>query len=115
MDLFRRRRGEWVKKVKVAGAEAVANLPLTVVEPAPLVEDGEDGDGEVEKKTGEEDKKGKGKKKKNRKAGKDPVPDPTKSAIQLAREKFAAAKAAKSAMKSNKGTGVNASVVAVGK
>ncbi|KUJ10733.1 ARM repeat-containing protein [Mollisia scopiformis] len=97
LDLFKRRRGDWVKKVKAAGAEAVASLPSS----APT----------------EELPEKKDKKKKKNTWGTDVV-DPTKSAIQLAREKFAVEKAMKGANqggRGNRGSGANAGVVVASK
>lgn len=105
MDLFKRRRGDWVNTVKAAGAEKAACLASFL--PEPVVEQ----NGEEEVKVKKNDKKiQKGKGWRNGKGGANPA-DEGKSAIQLAREKFAAAKANKIAMKDHRGTGVNASAV----
>ncbi|KAF8860683.1 ARM repeat-containing protein [Acephala macrosclerotiorum] len=126
LDLFKRRRGDWVKKVKLAGREALAALPSNtppVPEPQTLKDDedaekAEDG----KKKAGKVSAPGEGKKKKKKnkdkkfaKGQQTPVPGPTKSAIQLAREKFAAQKMMKVERSNSKGTGVNASVLVNGK
>lgn len=108
MDLFKRRRGDWVNTVKSAGAKAVASL--VVAEPVAEVQNGEDEDTEVKLASKKKNKNQKGKLGKYSKGGKDAA-DSGKSAIQLAREKYAAAKAAKSAMKNHKGTGANAGKV----
>ncbi|CZR64331.1 related to Nucleolar protein 9 [Phialocephala subalpina] len=127
LDLFKRRRGDWVRKVKSSGAEAVASLPTTALPSAtsePQVEkDDEDtktGEGDREKQVQKVSAPGEGKKKKKKnrdnKFGKgkgEAQADPTKSAIQLAREKFAAQKKIKDAVKSHKGTGANAGVILV--
>jgi nucleolar protein 9 len=92
LDLFKRRRGEWVNTIK-AHASSLASVQQPSVPAHVEPEDGELG----EKK---KDKKGKvGKDKKARgKADHSSKAKPNsegKSAIQLAREKFAAAKAEK--------------------
>jgi len=81
-DLFRRKRGEWVNKVKALGAESVPVSEQVLPE---------------EKTEGES--KGKGKKDNKQKGGRNGKVDEggkKKSAIELAREKFAAKKAGKS-------------------
>jgi nucleolar protein 9 len=107
MDFFTRKRGDWVNKVKAAGAEAAKNLAPS----APILESTNDDETNAVK--GKKNKKQK--QNHNRKGGKETAPDPNagKSAIQLAREKFAAAKNAKAAMKGNQGTGANARTVGV--
>lgn len=93
LDLFRRKRREWVNKIKVLGAE---------VKPAEVVAEVDDkGNGG----------KGKGKNN-NKKGGKNGKADASgKSAIELARERFGAKKAGKSSgFKGNgggQGTGAN--------
>lgn len=120
MDLFKRRRGEWVKKVKAFGLEFIASLPSSLPVVQPEEDAGVTGNGsdEVKGKKSKKDKKNKGPKGKKGEA----PPDPTKSAIQLAREKFAAAKLAGGRVtkdghgqgKGFKGTGANAGVVVGG-
>jgi nucleolar protein 9 len=99
LDLFKRARGDWVKKVKVAGV-----VPDPVSSPATAEKDGNvgEGDGEGKKKKGGKDKKkweGKSTKIEEARTG--------KSAIQLARENFAAQDALKKELKNIKGTGAN--------
>jgi nucleolar protein 9 len=105
MDLFNRKRGDWVNKAKAAGAEASKKLTPAV----PVANADNEDDDEVGKAQKKNKKQNKGKGAKDAKAD----PNAGKSAIQLAREKFAAAKIAKSAMKNNKGTGANARTVGV--
>lgn len=111
LDLFKRRRGDWVKKVKEAALLKFQSLPSATsqnqiqVQEAADEEDGEEADGNGKDKVSApgEGKKNK-KTRKDRKAAKSAVEDagPKKSAIQLAREKFAAAKLEKA----RGGTGV---------
>jgi nucleolar protein 9 len=105
LDLFKRRRGEWVKKVKEKGLETLASLPELVVEEPPTAE-------ELAKAERDEGKK---KIKKTRDRGKKDTPvDPTKSAIQLARERHAKNKMMGGGGKNDRATGANAGVI-VGK
>lgn len=113
LDLFKRRRGDWVKKVKEAALLKFQSLPSSSLENQIQVQDAVD-DEEENVVEGEGNGKGKvsapgeGKKnkknRKERKAAKSAAEDagPKKSAIQLAREKFAAAKLEKA----RGGTGV---------
>ncbi|KAE8440737.1 hypothetical protein EG329_006632 [Mollisiaceae sp. DMI_Dod_QoI] len=118
LDLFKRRRGDWVKKVKLAGIEAIASLPSTALDvqaqtdnSAAEKDDGGKKAGSKDTNPAPADKKKNKKSKNSRKNDPTPLPHPTKSAIQLAREKFAATKISKSAMKNHKGTGANAGVL----
>jgi nucleolar protein 9 len=115
LDLFKRRRGDWVNTVKAQASEHAAALQMSSVT---VAENDEGEEGESKKKQGVKSKKGKGSKE-NRTRGKDakPTTGPQKSAIQLAREKFAATKAEKTASSyfkpyfkagKGKGTGANA-------
>jgi len=102
LDLFKRRRGDWVCKVKDAGIAASAEaFKVAAASSAVSVEvenRDEPREGAVENKAkGKKERKGKGGK--NGKGG-NPA-DEGKSAIQLAREKFAKAKAAKASGASN--------------
>ena len=98
LDLFKRARGDWVKKVKAAGV-----VPDPIVSPATAEKDGDVGEGESGGK-----KKGRKDKDKKKWEGKNTKVDSSgKSAIQLAREKFAAQDALKKEMKNSKGTGAN--------
>ncbi len=105
LDLFKRRRGDWVKKVKEAGLEKMKSLLSANVQNQIEVQDAADEEGDENVVEGEGKGKGKGKvsapgegkknrNRKDRKAAKSAAEDaaPKKSAIQLAREKFAAAK-----------------------
>ena len=84
LDLFKRKRGDWVKKVKEIGATSSAAAAASQVVPAAEVEEDE--------ATGLP-KKNKKKNKKDKRGRKEEVDDgPPKSAIQKAREKFAAGK-----------------------
>jgi nucleolar protein 9 len=98
LDLFKRARGDWVKKVKAAGV-----VPDPIVSPATAEKGGDVGEGESGgKKKGRKDKDKKKWESKNTK-----VDSSGKSAIQLAREKFAAQDALKKELKNSKGTGAN--------
>ncbi|KAF4636137.1 hypothetical protein G7Y89_g1930 [Cudoniella acicularis] len=95
LDLFKRRRGEWVNKIKALAAEKSQAQP----QQAPVE------DVDLESTATKPSSKKKKKKNKNKDGKKEAAPlEPTtkKSAIQLAREKFAAKKLAG-------GTGVNQS------
>lgn len=111
MDLFNRKRFDWVFKVKNAGAAAAKNLapPPSAIEP----NNNDDDEGHEEKKPQKKNTKQREKKDNKGKGTKDADLNSGKSAIQLAREKFAAAKLAKGAMKGSRGTGVNARAVGV--
>ena len=91
MDLFKRRRGEWVNTIK-AHASSLASVQQPSVPAHVEPEDGELGEKKKDKGKAGKDKKGKGKPEHNPKGKATPE---GKSAIQLAREKFAAAKAEK--------------------
>jgi nucleolar protein 9 len=111
LDLFKRVRGDWVKKVKAAGVVPDAVTPVI---PASAGKD--EGDADADGKEGETKKRGgKGRKDKKDKANKTwdgkSKNETGKSAIQLAREKFAAQDALKREMKISKGTGANSGVV----
>lgn len=103
LDLFKRKRGEWVNKIKALGAES---MPKEAAVPQ---------EQEQEQAEGEKDEKGDVKgKEKGKKRGKFTKGDKNahhgKSAIQLAREKFAANKsggAAKGVKGNGQGTGAN--------
>ena len=95
MDLFKRRRGEWVRRVKERAAITATGGSLGSV---PGVVEGEVVDGRKGKKG---EFKEAGKNEKNGKHGKQ------KSGIELAREKFAMQKARKEMMTNNKRTGAN--------
>jgi nucleolar protein 9 len=98
LDLFKRARGDWVKKVKAAGV-----IPDLILPPATAEKDGDVGEGQGEgKKKGRKDKS-----KKKWEGNNAKVDSSGKSAIQLAREKFAAQDALKKEMKNSKGTGAN--------
>lgn len=103
LDLFKRRRGEWVKIVKEIGIQTLSSLPAPILEPAPTEEEL----AKIERDKG----KLKIKKKKHRGKNEGPPVDPTKSAIQLARERFAKNKMVNAGAKNNKGTGANAGLV----
>jgi nucleolar protein 9 len=96
-DLFRRKRGEWVNKVKALGAEVA---PVEVV---PEME----AEGKEGKKNGRKDKHKGGKNGKGDKGG----DGKGKSAIELARERFGAKRAGKSGgfkgKRGGQGTGAN--------
>ncbi|KAE9369736.1 ARM repeat-containing protein [Stipitochalara longipes BDJ] len=97
LDLFKRRRGEWVNTIKASASAQSASL-TSVQQPTPAeAEDEENGKEKKSKKPKKNAKDGKGKSAKGK-----PDQNPKakantdgKSAIQLAREKFAAAKAEK--------------------
>ncbi|KAH7395608.1 armadillo-type protein [Cadophora sp. MPI-SDFR-AT-0126] len=125
LDLYKRRRSDWVKKIKEAALEKIRALPLTHPETqmqsqTHAIDDeegAEDGDEDVNKPKVSAPGMGK-KNRKDRKmakaAAKEAAKGPQKSAIQLAREKFAKAKAEKAG--SGKGgkdfrTGANAKPV----
>lgn len=110
IDLFNRKRFDWVFKVKNNGAAAAKNLATT---PSVIEPNNNDDEGDEEKKPQKKNKKQREKKDGKGKGAKDADLNSGKSAIQLAREKFAAAKLAKGAMKGNRGTGVNARAVGV--
>ena len=95
MDLFKRRRGEWVRRVKERAAITATGGSLGSV---PGVVEEEVVDGRKGKKG---EFKEAGKNEKNGKHGKQ------KSGIELAREKFAMQKARKEMMTNNKRTGAN--------
>jgi nucleolar protein 9 len=103
LDLFKRARGDWVKKVKAAGV-----IPDAITTTIPVTSEAQDGGvGE-----GEGGGKKKGRKDKKKWEGKNTKVSSTgKSAIQLAREKFAAQDALKKEMKNSKGTGANSAGV----
>ena len=92
LDLFKRRRGDWVKTIKASSASSVSLLQPSVPLPA-------EGDEEVSAKKPKDKKSKAGKDKRpQNKPGQNPKAKENtegKSAIQLAREKFAAAKAEK--------------------
>ena len=89
VDLYKRQRGEWVRKVKEAGIAYMASLASLVQQSQPLQDDVQDEvEGEV---TQTKSNKKKGKKGRS-KGNDDDDGKPKKSAIQLAREKFAAKK-----------------------
>lgn len=102
LDLFRRRRGEWVKKVKEMGLETLASLPAPVIEAPPTEE--------LPKIEKEKSKKKINKKNDKGKKG-EPPNDPTKSAIQLARERFAKENMKNGGEKNSRVTSANAGVV----
>lgn len=116
LDLFKRRRGDWVRKVKEAGIAASAEAFKAAAASNPVPVDGD------EPREGAADNKARGKKGRRGNGGKsgkggNPA-DEGKSAIQLAREKFAKTKVAKASGSSNpngKGksqtTGANSIVV----
>ncbi|KAH7370049.1 armadillo-type protein [Rhexocercosporidium sp. MPI-PUGE-AT-0058] len=108
LDLFKRRRGDWVKKVKEASLEKMRALPSitsTSTESQINQDENENENGDVEEGKGKEPKvSAPGMGKKNRKdrkmakhAAKEAAKGPQKSAIQLAREKFAKGKAERGA------------------
>jgi nucleolar protein 9 len=119
LDLFKRRRGEWVNKIKSESASLPPSQPA-ILQPSEVAVD----EGAV-KEEGKEGKKSK-KDNKQKKDNKSKLPQESfkgkgntggKSAIQLAREKFAAAKADKMTGSNSKptfktgrgrGTGANA-------
>jgi nucleolar protein 9 len=90
LDLFKRRRGDWVNTVKVQASERTAAIQSSS---APIADNDEVEEGENKKAKKSKDKGNK----ENAARGKNakPATGPQKSAIQLAREKFAAAKAEK--------------------
>jgi nucleolar protein 9 len=94
LDLFKRRRGEWVNTIKAHASSLASVQPQQPSAPAVAeTEDGDLGEKKKDKKgKGGKDKKARGKPEHNPKAKAKPE---GKSAIQLAREKFAAAKAEK--------------------
>ncbi|TVY90327.1 Nucleolar protein [Lachnellula willkommii] len=96
LDIFKRKRGEWVNKIKVLGVESI---PKEAAVPQEQAEEEKDEKGD-----------GKGKRNKRGKFNKSDKNAQGKSAIQLAREKFAANKsggAAKGAKGNGHGTGAN--------
>ncbi|KAK0106346.1 Nucleolar protein 9 [Cadophora gregata f. sp. sojae] len=125
LDLFKRRRSDWVKKVKEESLEKMRSLPVTHPETQIQSQthgiDDEAAEDEDEKEKPKVSAPGMGKKnRKDRKmaknAAKEAAKGPQKSAIQLAREKFAKAKAEKAAAGSPKSgkdfrTGANAKPV----
>jgi len=106
LDLFKRARGDWVKKVKAAGV-----IPDLITTTIPVTSEAQDGDmdGDAGKEGGGKKKgrKDKSKKKWEGKNAKVEERGAGKSAIQLAREKFAAQDALKKEIKNSKGTGAN--------
>ena len=104
MDLFKRARGDWVKKVKAAGV-----IPDLITTTIPVTSEAQDGDmdGDAGKEGGGKKKGRKDKSKKKWEGNNAKVDSSGKSAIQLAREKFAAQDALKKEMKNSKGTGAN--------
>ncbi|KAH9213662.1 armadillo-type protein [Leptodontidium sp. 2 PMI_412] len=129
LDLFKRRRGDWVKKIKEASLEKMRALPSTTLTSTEFQingdenENGNDEDGNGETKQPKVSAPGMGKKnRKDRKmaknAAKAAAQGPQKSAIQLAREKFAKGKLEKGGHGAGKGapgkdyrTGANAKPV----
>jgi nucleolar protein 9 len=111
LDLFKRRRGDWVNKVKASSALVSSQHAFSNSKPQrALGFEKQELDEESVKK---EKKHGKSAKVNPTKAGKDKLAksEEGKSAIQLAREKFAAAKALKtntsnSSSKGGKGKGI---------
>lgn len=121
LDLYKRRRADWVKKVKEAGVTFAASQPTTSFNEAsqPSVEEvpaDDNGDAAAQPKTNKKkDKKGRNKQKEEEGL--------QKSAIQLAREKFAARKNGSAEVTHGKGrfqggkgmSGANAVAVGGGK
>ncbi|PBP25217.1 rRNA processing protein [Diplocarpon rosae] len=99
LDLFKRRRGDWVKKVKEAALEMMKALPLSQkpLQSSGKAEEDEEGKQPTVSAPGEGKKNRKEKRDRKWKEKKEALKDtgPKKSAIQLAREKFAAGKAEK--------------------
>ncbi|KAN0102042.1 ARM repeat-containing protein [Hyaloscypha variabilis] len=91
LDLFKRRRGEWVNTIK-AHASSLASVQQPSVPAHVEPEDAELGEKKKNKGKAGKDKKARGKAEHSSKAKPN---SEGKSAIQLAREKFAAAKAEK--------------------
>lgn len=87
LDMFKRKRGDWVKKVKEIGTTAAAEASASRVLPAEVEEQDIDESGAPKKKK-------KNKKDKRGKKEEAASNEPPKSAIQRAREKFAAGKKA---------------------
>lgn len=118
MDLFQRRRGEWVYKIKAEASAQSSALQQQKHHPASTP--AEEVDTEEKKKSKTKSKWKNKALKKDEKSSNVQDAREGKSAIQLAREKFAAAKAAKaagvtssrpsfkSANAKGKGTGANA-------
>jgi nucleolar protein 9 len=109
LDLFKRGRGDWVKKVKAAGVvpDSIAGTTTNTV--TSEAQDG-DADGDAGKEGGgkKNHRKAKDKNKTNFKSQKwESKSTSGKSAIQLAREKFAAQDTLKKELKNSKGTGAN--------
>lgn len=118
LDLFKRRRGDWVKKVKESALQRLKSLPAS--QPTPASSDQQE---DVAQEDKEPTVSAPGEGKKNRKIKRTQkwqekkkamknAPDvaPRKSAIQLAREKFAMAKAERGGRPTGRGfrTGANA-------
>jgi len=120
MDLFGRRRGEWVKKIRGEGAQAASlsgvgagDVRVGVKE---MMGKGDavitkDRDKKVAKEKGIKGKDRKDTKRKNGKEEKENEGGSTnssgKTAIQLARERYSVEKGKKDRMKGSKGTGAN--------
>ena len=128
LDLYKRRRSDWVKKTKEAALEKMHALPIThpetlIPSQTQAIDDEGADDGENEGESAKPKVSAPGMGKKNRKdrkmaksAAKEAAQGPQKSAIQLAREKFAKAKAEKANGGGGKGgkdfrTGANAKPV----
>ncbi|KAL2072119.1 hypothetical protein VTL71DRAFT_11462 [Oculimacula yallundae] len=100
LDLFKRRRGDWVKKTKEAALNTMRTLPtstLTPSEPQNQAQENDDEDDDAEVKAPKVSAPGMAKKnrkdrKKAKEAAEREAKGPQKTAIQLAREKFAKAK-----------------------
>ncbi|PVH73735.1 ARM repeat-containing protein [Cadophora sp. DSE1049] len=115
LDLYKRRRSDWVKKIKESSLEKLRALPIThpetqIQSQTHAIDDegADDGDEEVAKPKVSAPGMGK-KNRKDRKmaksAAKEAAKGPQKSAIQLAREKFAKAKAEKAGNGGGSGKG----------
>ncbi|CZT42491.1 related to Nucleolar protein 9 [Rhynchosporium secalis] len=97
LDLFKRRRGDWVKKTKESALDTMRALPSSSLTPDTQPQPDENEDDEAEVKLPKISAPGMGKKNrkdrnKAKRAAKEEAKGPQKSAIQLAREKFAKGK-----------------------
>lgn len=103
MDLFKRRRGEWVRKVKEATPQSSpAEIKTSVLAGKDFhVEDAN------ERVQANARGRGRGEKKVDIKVSGKAEIQRQKTGIELAREKFALQKRKKEMMKSTKGTGAN--------
>jgi nucleolar protein 9 len=122
LDLFKRRRGDWVNKVKsssstVAITSHTSHTSVPEIPSEPLNEDREENQKSVKSAKSSKPKHSKPTKG-NSGLGKAGDATPQKSAIQLAREKFASAKALKTnlnptSFKGGKATGANARSIGI--